>query len=293
MNGAAWLLALATLGVDYGWRLDEKGQIEYIIQVSPEQWDSLRDSPEGISSAIPPEVVRHVKKLRIVVGNERLPMDPLPRFSTEAEGLGNITPINRGAARVATAGADLPANEGTGEFASDFSSTVTPLDTLNPPRNALPGPGREVDDLSDVNNILPLPLIPRASGLLTEGPLATTEIVPALRRETTSDGGFPPNISPNTHAPDTSDVWDASSRTAARTGVTETGQTASKSLPRREPANAWTGTTTADPPKNPLLLLFSVCALCLSIGGNVFLGWTAWGYYMKYRESFESIRSLR
>src|SRR5438045_388464 len=68
MNGAAWLLALATLGVDYGWRLDDRGQLEYIIQIPPSQLETLRESPEGISSAIPPEVVRHVKRFRIVVG---------------------------------------------------------------------------------------------------------------------------------------------------------------------------------------------------------------------------------
>ena len=35
----------------------------------------------------------------------------------------------------------------------------------------------------------------------------------------------------------------------------------------------------------------TVCALLFSIGLNLFLGWLAWEYYLKYRESFESWRS--
>jgi hypothetical protein len=286
MNGAAWLLALATLGVDYGWRLDEQGQIEYIIQVSPDQWESLRDSPEGISSAIPPEVVRQVKRFRIVVGNGPLPQDPLPAFSPDAQGLGRITPI--GAARVATAGADLPVDEGSGDPGA-LRSNVTPLDNLNPPRNALPGPGRDLS-ASDPDDILPLPPIPRASGLLNDGPLALTNIRPTLRRDRAAEDGFTANVSPNTHAPDTSDVWDSSARNVSRAELSGAGSTASRTLPRRELNNTWPGTTSAEKPKNPLLLLFSVCGLCLSVGGNVYLGWIAWGYYMKYRESFESLR---
>jgi hypothetical protein len=274
MNGAAWLLALATLGVDYGWRLDEKGQLEYIIQISPTQLESLSESPEGISSAIPPEVARHVKRFRIVVGNEALPRDPLPEFSVEGEG--RITPI--GAARVTTAGVDLP-----------LESDVTPLETLNAPRNALPGPGQDLADDSreSVDDILPLPPIPRASSLLNQSaPLAAAGIGGSLRRE--SNGSFEANVSPNTHAPDTSDVWGASTR-----GTSLDNPLASRSPPRRESTPMWNGNTGVDTAHNPLGLFFAVCALCLSIGGNVYLGWIAWGYYLKYRESFDSLRALR
>ena len=43
--------------------------------------------------------------------------------------------------------------------------------------------------------------------------------------------------------------------------------------------------------KSHIPLLLTVCALCLSIGGNIYLGWIAWGYYLKYQESFESWRN--
>lgn len=286
MNGAAWLLALATLGVDYGWRLDEKGQLEYIIQISPTQLETLSESPEGITSAIPPEVARHVKRFRIVVGNESLPRDPLPEFAGEQQG--RVTPINVGAARVATAGADFPVSDDS-NVAPELESTVTPLETLNAPRNALPGPGRDLDGdpRDNVDDILPLPPIPRANGLLSQSsPLATTNLGPTLRRET--DGSFEANVSPNTHAPDTSDVWGGPKLSASR--PTPTSPTSSRLPPRSELTDSWNSTTAGHPTKNPFGLFFAVCGLCLSLGGNVYLGWIAWGYYLKYRESFESFR---
>lgn len=285
MNGAAWLLALATLGVDYGWRLDEKGQLEYIVQLSPAQLESLQESPEGATSTVPlpPEVARHIKRIRIVVGTDRLPRDPLPEFAEEQ---GSVTPIGVGAARVATAGADFPVNDGSG-FAPELESTVSPLETLNAPRNALPGPGQDLDsDPRDrVDDILPLPPIPRANSLLTQSsPLAATTLGGNLRRE--SSGSFEANVSPNTHAPDTSDVW----RTEARNASRPLGPSTSRLPPRSELASAWNGDAGVQSAKNPFGLFFAVCGLCLSIGGNVYLGWIAWGYYLKYRESFDSLR---
>lgn len=284
MNGAAWLLALATLGVDYGWRLDEKGQLEYIVQLSPELHDSLRESREGATSTIPPEVARHIKRIRIVVGNDALPRDPLPEFADEQ---GRVTPINVGAARITPAGADLPVNDDSG-FAPELESTVTPLETLNAPRNALPGPGQDldVDPRDRVQDILPLPPIPRANSLLTQSsPLATANLGSSVRRE--SDGSFAANISPNTHAPDTSDVWNTAPRNASRS----TSSSTSRLPPRSELTASWNGEPGIQSAKNPFGLFFAVCGLCLSIGGNVYLGWIAWGYYLKYRESFDSLRS--
>ena len=298
MNGAAWLLALATLGVDYGWRLDSKGQLEYIIQIPPSQLESVRDSPEGISSAIPPEVVRHVKKFRIVVGTEPLPRDPLPAFSADGSTNLGVTPI--GAGRVTPASGDFPSlGDPAAGFSPSLQSTVTPLDNLNAPRDALPGPGHDyLGDANDaVGETLPIPPIPRAdhirdipSRIPNVDPLAASgSRPPPVRRDTTtSAGGFPPN----TNAPDTADAWGLANRAAGYTDLGNTGSSVARTLPRRDLTNAWGGTpyvADKDPPYAALLL--TVCALCLSIGGNVYLGWIAWGYYMKYRESFESWRN--
>jgi hypothetical protein len=120
--------------------------------------------------------------------------------------------------------------------------------------------------------------------LTQSSPLAATTIGGSLRRE--SAGSFEANVSPNTHAPDASDVWNAASRNASPPATTS-----SRLPPRSESTTAWNGDAGVQSTKNPFGLFFAVCGLCLSIGGNVYLGWIAWGYYLKYRESFDSLRS--
>jgi hypothetical protein len=299
MNGAAWLLALATLGVDYGWQLDKDGQLEYIIQIPPTQLETLRDRPEGISSSIPPEVVRHVKRFRIVVGSEPLPKDPLPTFPAE----GNVTPINVDASRVNPAGADLPL--GGNDLSSGFEtpaleSTVTPLDDTGVARTDLPGPAPEIpgDPADAVDSILPMPPIPRAADRgLDFGSLAAVTPRAVIRQ-----GQLDSDLRPNVNAPDVSDTWNMG--TDARNSFDD--RAASYSEPsnadapnRRTPSrrngndpfstNDPFGTRTAKEPMYPPLAA-TILALCFSIGGNVYLGWIAWGYYMKYRETFESWR---
>jgi hypothetical protein len=286
MNSAAWLLAAATLGVDYGWRLDANGQLEYIVQIPASQLETLRDSPEGATSNIPPELVRHVKRIRIVVGNDALPRDPLPAFPTE----GAVTPINVGASRVNPAAGEFPLGQNAGGgFDQPLQSSVTPLDSLNAPANALPGPSRdglgEAGDL--IQDMLPIPPIPRATDRIPQfDSLAATQPSVRIQRDA-ADGNWRPNVS----APDTSDTWPSANRTASFGQINSSADP--RSLPRRDLTTAWTPNSpygsTKEPPYAPLLL--TVCALCLSIGGNVYLGWIAWGYYLRYRESFESWRS--
>ncbi len=76
MNSAAFLLATAVLGVDYGWRRTDDGQLEYLIQIEPALVRSFEQGQE-IVSELPPEM-RGVRRFRISVGNQALPRDPIP-----------------------------------------------------------------------------------------------------------------------------------------------------------------------------------------------------------------------
>jgi hypothetical protein len=292
MNGAACLLALATLGVDYGWQLDQNGQLEYIIQIAPSQLETLRDRPEGISSSIPPEVARHVKRFRIVVGSEALPKDPLPAFSGDAQGA--VSPINVDASRVNPAGADLPVNDGTSGFETPtLESSVTPLDDTGLPRTALPGPAPEIpgNPAEAVDDFLPLPPLPRAAQPdIDFGQLAAVTPRAILRQ-----GQLDPDLRPNVKAPDVSDTWNrdsvAGNRPTPGSGVFDSTGGLASQRNMNASFNAH-GAFGAVQPKQPMhvSLAFTVLALCFSIGGNVYLGWIAWGYYMKYREMFNSWR---
>ena len=68
------LLLVAAIGVDVGWKPAENGELEYIIQIAPEQLQSLKTGDE-IEVGVRP-MLRSVRRYRIVVGT-----DPLPRQS--------------------------------------------------------------------------------------------------------------------------------------------------------------------------------------------------------------------
>jgi hypothetical protein len=78
-------------------------------------------------------------------------------------------------------------------------------------------------------------------------------------------------------------------RTASREplqGKTGLGKGMTKS-PKRLPA----ATSDANEPKPWWPLFFTCCALFLSVGGNLYLGWTAAEFYRRYRLAMERMRS--
>lgn len=72
------LLLVAAIGVDVGWKPVENGELEYIIQIAPEQLRSLKTG-DVIEVGVRP-MLRPVRRYRIVVGT-----DPLPRQSARPE----------------------------------------------------------------------------------------------------------------------------------------------------------------------------------------------------------------
>ena len=99
MNGITVLVALAAVGVDYGWQPGVDGQLEYIVQIEPALLDALK-SGKDITSDIHPDA-RGVRRFRIHVGT-----GPLPRNGVLAA---NTTPT-----RLSTSDADPQMPAGTG-----------------------------------------------------------------------------------------------------------------------------------------------------------------------------------
>ena len=66
-------IAVATLGVDYGWKRLPDGGSEYIIQLNRQTLDALRDG-QPIQSDVMPDAGK-VRSFRIVVGDEKLSRD--------------------------------------------------------------------------------------------------------------------------------------------------------------------------------------------------------------------------
>ena len=77
MHGIS-LLLIAVIGVDVGWQPTEEGDLEYIIQIAPEQLRSLK-AGDVIEVGVRP-MLRPVRRYRIIIGN-----DPLPRETARPE----------------------------------------------------------------------------------------------------------------------------------------------------------------------------------------------------------------
>ncbi len=75
MGGVSVLLMVAAIGITYGWHPDDKGGVEYVIQIEPDQLDAL-DRIGEISSVIDPAVRGHVSRVIIKVGT-----DPVPKIT--------------------------------------------------------------------------------------------------------------------------------------------------------------------------------------------------------------------
>jgi len=80
MNALLVSIAVATLGIDYGWQRLPEGGMQYIIQLNPQTLEALR-AGQSIESDIPAGA-GEVRSYRIIVGQGALPHDtPPPRLA--------------------------------------------------------------------------------------------------------------------------------------------------------------------------------------------------------------------
>ncbi len=91
MGGVPILLALAAVTVDYGYQPDGKGGVEYIVQVTPEEFEYAKKAGE-ISSTVDASVRGRVSRFVLRVGNGQLPRDagPPPATVAQAQGFENL-----------------------------------------------------------------------------------------------------------------------------------------------------------------------------------------------------------
>ncbi len=77
MGGLAALLMMTTVGLNYGWRPDNQGGVEYLVQIPPDQLDEMQRLGE-VTSVIDPAVKGRVSKVIISVGEVALPRELPP-----------------------------------------------------------------------------------------------------------------------------------------------------------------------------------------------------------------------
>jgi len=76
MTALAICIAVATLGIDVGWKPLPEGGVEYIIQLDPLALEALRDG-QPLQSDIHPDA-GEVRSYRIIVGSEKLTREKQP-----------------------------------------------------------------------------------------------------------------------------------------------------------------------------------------------------------------------
>ncbi|WP_417734501.1 hypothetical protein [Rosistilla oblonga] len=150
MGGAPLLLALAAITVDYGWQPDDKGGIEYIIQIPPGQLEQSG----GFTSRIDPRVRGLVSRVVVRVGDGPLPQDfgdLAPNSAPDELGpvLGAIQQVTetqvweasepdtvvRGQSGTSNSGFTLPGQMGATAQPNQQTRTTNPQSPANPVRN--------------------------------------------------------------------------------------------------------------------------------------------------------------
>jgi hypothetical protein len=173
MNGITVLVALAAVGVDYGWQPGADGQLEYIVQIEPSLLDSLRSGKE-IASEIHPDA-RGVRRFRIRVGTGTLPRIGVLAPGTAPTRLSTsnaVPPALDGSAFAAPPSSGFPqSNNSRGTTISDEPLYTAPSSSgiLNlPPPPALIGPDGKASVLvRPGDRALPSIAPPANSGLPT------------------------------------------------------------------------------------------------------------------------------
>lgn len=86
-----FLMAVAGVGVDVGWRPAPEGRIEYIIQVTPEEIENLNMGDIIAASDVPPGLPP-IAAYRVVVGKNPLPRELPDNPGSVTNGNGPPTP---------------------------------------------------------------------------------------------------------------------------------------------------------------------------------------------------------
>ncbi len=66
-------------GKNYGWQINDLGELEYLIQISPSMLRDMQDpvNKSDLESRIPRELVGRIKRVVVSIGNDTLPRTPL------------------------------------------------------------------------------------------------------------------------------------------------------------------------------------------------------------------------
>jgi hypothetical protein len=269
------LIPIPARAVQFGWQPLSDGGIEYQVQVEPELLDSFR--AEGFTSDIPASLQRDLRRIRITVGNSKLPNEGDvigPKDVSPGPTPARVTPTNSSTA---------PAAGSVPEKSNDLQTSPPPQPTpatqrpqkssdstfndwnLPPPPSVSESPAKVESAPADPPR--PLSSLPFfQSGQITKIDRGNSPVDTQIRTPRLNDNEGPPNDS-RSFAPDHLSM-------AAKPAVLEAPIEAGKPS-----ANSAVPAT----PKPWLPLMAALLALFASLGANVYLAWMHQGVRTKYR----------
>ena len=258
MNGAAIVLAMATLGVDVGWQELEDGSIEYIIQIEPQLVGSLKDGHD-LTSGVRPEL-RNIRRYRVVVGSEDLPQNP------------PLAELKR----------RMTADEAAKQGAPAFGEPKVPRAFAPPPAEPLAGEDRASAPPKFTNPFGALNGAPKFDAPKFDAPEATPaeeetkaeEPKPAAAEPEAAKSEDRASIPPPTFTPDDSEK-------PIIPHLASYGEAADPAAPANEQQESAAASET--PARSWGVLTAVMLALFASLGLNAFLGWVTVEQRGRYR----------
>jgi hypothetical protein len=278
----AFLLLLAPIparAVQFGWQPLPDGGIEYRVQVEPELLDSFRG--EGFTSDIPASLQRDLRRIRITVGNSKLPnegdvtgpksvsTDPTPARATPTSSNAGSTREKSNSFQTAPPLLPTPATQRPQESGGS---------TFND--RALPPPPTDHESQAKAESAPTEPPRPLSSlpffqfGQITKIDRGNSQDNVQIRTPRLSDNEGPPS--------DSRSFGSDHLAMAAKPAVLETPIDVGKpSANSAAPA----------PPKPWLPLMGALLALFASLGANVYLAWMHQAMRTKYRSLVQRMGS--
>jgi hypothetical protein len=310
--------AYQSFELTHGWLPAGDDESQYLVQLDPELVRSLREGDEVYAAILPDAGA--VRSFVITAGREALPRQSsrppvtVAQLQTQAGGgtsadptLTDLTQPEQGSvygagpAPVAGTQERVPAplrtggqpgwnvtdTEGTDSQGGRFSSTRQPRGTTpQPPDTSLLDVPQFDHDQFPARN---------SSGANARG--GTTRMQGSAPAAKTTTPRYPSQQQPADRSQDrrfaAESDWQ-SEEPAARVATRSTAvpSAAADELPRRSTSiRSEAGTKEKDPEFPALPFTLSLFALFLSIGGNLFLAWTAAEYYSRYKLAVERLRS--
>jgi hypothetical protein len=267
----------ASHDLTHGWQPASATEATYLIQLTPDFLAGLEEGDEVYAAILPDAGV--VSGFKITSGRK-----PVPRQSAQPPVM-TVAQVQARGPRTSSPAADVPpTSDFTGGASNSiYGGEVTDLgtgaaDMLQPPANR----ADEVPpfDSSQFGKRTPSTTGSVRSGSGRPAPRSPASPIPAprqARQPPAEDVGYEPDEEPTP-------------RVASRTtGPSNLGQ---NDLPQRRTNQSAVSTAEENEPEFPAMpFTLSLFALFLSIGANLYLGWTAAEFYSRYKLAVERLRS--